>query len=305
MGEAALSDVALTWQRWGGYFAYCLTESGIKGGNMTTPDTDMQLPPPRRRHSPEEHMKMSRRFVALGRRELAQGRRLQASEKAWGATAHAVKALGIQRGWNHRGHGYMYDIVSQIREEWERPDLVDRFNPGESHHRNYYNNDKYAADLRRASDVGEQRVNARDLARPAEARSFKVAGAEDPSRRKNLTGKRYPLGAVSPNGFIDERRRWKYPQSRPQGGKNGNRSGNSGNGPQITQRNPHRPPAAGGQSNPSPGSPANIRPRSGQDSPTTGPSDSVRAGNARGRNRRRRGKGNRGDQAPEVNIRLG
>ena len=65
---------------------------------MTTPDTDMQLPPPRRRHSPEEHMKMSRRFVALGRMELAQGRRRPASEKAWGATAHAVKALGIPRG---------------------------------------------------------------------------------------------------------------------------------------------------------------------------------------------------------------
>lgn len=181
----------------------------------------MQLPPPRRRHSPEEHMKMSRRFVALGRMELAQGRRLQASEKAWGATAHAVKALGIQRGWNHRGHGYMYDIVSQIREEWERPDLVDRFNQVESHHRNYYNNDKYAADIRRTLDVVEQRVKDRDLARPAEARPFEVAEGEDPSRRKNLTGKLYPLGAVSANGFIDARRRWKYPQSRPQGEKAG------------------------------------------------------------------------------------
>ena len=216
MGEAALSDVALAWQRWGGYFA------------------------------------------------------------------------------------------SQIRAEGERPALVDRFNPGESHHRNYYNNDKYAADLRRASAVVAQRVKDLDLARPAEARPFEVVEGEDPSRRKNLTGKLYPLGVVSANGFIDARRRWKYPQSRPQGEKNGNGSGNGGNGPPITQRNPQRPPAAGGQSNPSPGSPANLRPRSGNASPTTGPSDSGRAGHARGRNRRRRrGKGNRGDQAPEVNIRLG
>lgn len=273
---------------------------------MTTPDTDMQLPPPRRRHSPEEHMKMSRRFVALGRMELAQGRRLQASEKAWGATAHAVKALGIQRGWNHRGHGYMYDIVSQVREEWERPDLVDRFNQVESHHRNYYNNDKYAADIRRTLDVVEHLVKDRDLARQAEARSFKVEGEEDQSRRKNLTEKLFPIGAVSPNGFIDERRRWKYPQSHPQGEKNGNGKDNGGNGQRIVQRNPHRPPATGGQSNPSSGSPANIRPRSGQDSPPTGSADSGRTGHARGRNRRRRrGKGNRGDQAPEVNIRLG
>ena len=195
--------------------------------------------------------------------------------------------------------------MAQIREEGERPAWVDRFNPGESHHRNYYNNAKYAADLRRALDVVAQRVKDRDLALPAEARSFAVAAAEDPSRRKNLTGKLFPIGAGSPNGFIDARRRWKYPQSRPPGGKNGNGSGNRGNGPQITQRNPQGPAAAGGQSNSSPGSPANLRPRSGQDSPTTGPSDSGRTGHARGRNRRRRGKGNRGDQAPEVNIRLG
>ena len=268
---------------------------------MTTPDTDMQLPPPRRRHSPEEHMKMSRRFVVLGRMELAQGRRLQASEKAWGATAHAVKALGIQRGWNHRGHGYMYDIVSQVREEWERPDLVDRFNQVESHHRNYYNNDKYAADIRRTLDVVEHLVNDLDLVRQAEARSFKVEGEEDQSRLKNLTGKLFPIGEVSVNGFIDERRRWKYPQSHPQGEKNGNGKDNGGNGQRIVRRNPQGPPAAGGQSNPSPGATANIRPRSGQDSPPSG-----RAGHARRRDRRRgRGKGNRGNQAPEVNIRLG
>ena len=75
--------------------------------------------------------------------------------------------------------------------------------PGESHHRNYYNNAKYAADLRRASDVVAQRVKDRDLALPAEARSFAVAAAEAPSRRKNLTGKLYPIGAGSPNGFIE------------------------------------------------------------------------------------------------------
>ena len=178
---------------------------------------------------------------------------------------------------------------------------MDRFNQVESHHRNYYNNDKYAADIRRTLGVVEHLVNDLDLVRQAEARSFAVAAAEAPSRRKNLTGKLFPIGAGSPNGFIDERRRWKYPQSRPQGGKNGNGSGNRGNGPQIAQRNPQGPAAAGGQSNSSPGSPANLRPRSGQDSPPSG-----RAGHARRRDRRRgRGKGNRGDKSPEVNIRLG
>ena len=267
---------------------------------MTTPDTELRLPPPRRRRSPEEHMKMARRFVALSRIELAQGRRRQAQEKAWRATAHAVKAIGIPRGWNHRGHGYKYDIVSQIRAEWERPDLVERFNQVESHHPNYCNYDKYAADIRLTIDIVEQLVNDLDLIRQGEARSFKVAAAEDQSRLKNLTGKLFPIGAVSANGFIDARRRWKYPPSRTQGEKNG--KDNGGKGPRLAPRKPDPLPEGGGLSNPSPGSVANIRTRSGQDSPPSG-----RSGNARRRNRRRwnRGKGNRGDQSPKVNIRLG
>lgn len=115
--------------------------------------------------------------------------------------------------------------------------------PGESHRRNYYNNDKYAADLRRASDVVAQRVKDRDLARPAEAWSFEVAAAEDPSRRKNLTGKLFPIGAGSPNGFIDARRRWKYPQSHPPGEKNGNGSGNRR---ERAADNAAQPPGPGG-----------------------------------------------------------
>lgn len=47
----------------------------------------------------------------------------------------------------------MYDIVSQVGDERGRPDFVQQFNAVASHHRNFYNNDKYAEDIRRTIDT--------------------------------------------------------------------------------------------------------------------------------------------------------
>ena len=49
----------------------------------------------------DDHIAISRRFIDHARDELDRGNRLQASEKIWGAAAHALKAIAIQRGWNH------------------------------------------------------------------------------------------------------------------------------------------------------------------------------------------------------------
>ena len=62
---------------------------------MATPKVSLKLPPPNDDHSPDDHMKMSRRFIRLARIELGQGRRLQASEKAWGGPRPS--------GQSHRG----------------------------------------------------------------------------------------------------------------------------------------------------------------------------------------------------------
>ena len=51
---------------------------------MTAPKVSLKLPPPNNYHSPDDPMKMSRRFIRLARIELGQERRMQASEKAWG-----------------------------------------------------------------------------------------------------------------------------------------------------------------------------------------------------------------------------
>ena len=56
-----------------------------------------QLPEPGE-SSIEDHVQLSRWFLEHARIEIANGNRLQASEKIWGAAAHALKAIAIQRG---------------------------------------------------------------------------------------------------------------------------------------------------------------------------------------------------------------
>lgn len=52
----------------------------------------------------EDHAVHSERLIRHAWEQLEQGDRLQASEKAWGATAHALKAIAARRGWRNRAH---------------------------------------------------------------------------------------------------------------------------------------------------------------------------------------------------------
>ena len=176
---------------------------------MATPKVSLKLPPPNDHHSPDDHMKMSRRFIQLARIELGQGRRRQASEKAWGGLAQAAKAIGAQRGWKHRSHGLMYDIVTQVGAERGRPDFVQQFNAVESHHCNFYNTYKYAEDIRRTIDTVARLVDALDQIRQAEELPYKVVTPDAQTRLHKLTGKRPRIGEESPNGFVVERFRWR------------------------------------------------------------------------------------------------
>ncbi len=71
--------------------------------------------------------------------QLAKGDRLQASEKAWGAVAHQLKAIAIQRGWEYETHQQVYAIIKRIAGETDDPVLVrDLFSTANGLHRNYY-----------------------------------------------------------------------------------------------------------------------------------------------------------------------
>ena len=57
--------------------------------------------------SDEDRRQISRHLIIHAREELAQGSRLQAGEKAWGAVVQPFKAIADQRGWRHQSQsGY-------------------------------------------------------------------------------------------------------------------------------------------------------------------------------------------------------
>ena len=84
-----------------------------------------------------EHMRMSETFMRQAHEEFAQGDRVQASEKAWGAAAHAVKAVAEHRGAKHNGHADLFDVVHALDPERMRG-LHVLFVTASSLHSNFY-----------------------------------------------------------------------------------------------------------------------------------------------------------------------
>ena len=100
----------------------------------------------------EDHVEMGRRFLEQAGIELDKGDRLQASEKIWGAVAHSLKAIGIQRGWVHDSHANVIAIGEHLAREFERDDFYDYVSVAESMHVNFYENLSEEDGVRRALD---------------------------------------------------------------------------------------------------------------------------------------------------------
>ena len=72
----------------------------------------------------------ARFLLSQARAELAAGDVRQASEKGWGAAAQIVKAVAHSRGWQHRGHILMFDVVDDLRVETGDADIQRLFRRG-------------------------------------------------------------------------------------------------------------------------------------------------------------------------------
>ena len=66
------------------------------------------------------------------------GDRVQASEKAAGAVAHAIKAIGEDRQWRHGSHNLRREIVNLVADECQRPDLKYLQRAADDLHANFY-----------------------------------------------------------------------------------------------------------------------------------------------------------------------
>ena len=86
----------------------------------------------------EEYRQTGQRYIRQADAEFEKGDFLQASEKAWKATAQYVKALSVLRGLDHMDHRDLRYANSRIADEAERSDIRRLFNTAESLHANSY-----------------------------------------------------------------------------------------------------------------------------------------------------------------------
>ena len=160
-----------------------------------------QLPPPGSA-SPEDRMAISRTFIQHAREELEQGSRLQASEKAWGAMAQALKAIAQVRGWKHRGHDNILDIGHQIGMEYNYSIVIVATDMANSLHRNFYENNDNAAVIEETIITIEDALPDLEDARLTPPRPYTIAHRSDRNRLRRLTGNPdLQIGDTSPVGF--------------------------------------------------------------------------------------------------------
>ena len=86
----------------------------------------------------ETHLEVSRNFLVHAREQLALGDSLQASEKGWGAAAHAVKALAQRRGWRHNSHRDLFVVSSRLTAATGRLEIAELFSVANALHQNFY-----------------------------------------------------------------------------------------------------------------------------------------------------------------------
>lgn len=87
----------------------------------------------------QDHAQTARDFLAASDREFAAGDILQASEKLWGAAAHAITAAAKQRGLNHGTHRTMINAARRIADERDDERLRSGILAAQHFHSNFYN----------------------------------------------------------------------------------------------------------------------------------------------------------------------
>ena len=97
---------------------------------------------------PERYEEISRHLLQQAQEELDKGDILQASDKVWGATAHAIKGVCQRMGWNHHAHNHLRAAANYIASELVRDDLRLAFGYLEALHINYYEHQREVGEIR-------------------------------------------------------------------------------------------------------------------------------------------------------------
>lgn len=104
----------------------------------------------------EAHYVHSQRLILHAEERLAEGDRLQASEKAWGAVAHYFKHLAAQRGWRYVTHADAFRISDRLAAELGDSSIKTLFSIANSMHGNFYQDQKSLDHI--AQEIDEVKV---------------------------------------------------------------------------------------------------------------------------------------------------
>ena len=72
----------------------------------------------------EYHAERSWHFLELVDDEVERGELEEASNKLWGAAAHAIKAVAESRGWVHGSHRNLEEVVMRLVDDEGAPPIL-------------------------------------------------------------------------------------------------------------------------------------------------------------------------------------
>ena len=114
----------------------------------------------------QEHAQTALEFLEKADRHFAEGDQLQASEKLWGAAAHAVIAIALEREWPHTSHPALRRAADRLAAEHNDPIIAYGFGLAEKYHIDFYHlaltEGEWLADRPRVRDLVTRILALRD-----------------------------------------------------------------------------------------------------------------------------------------------
>ena len=86
----------------------------------------------------QEHAQTALDFLEKADRHFAEDDQIQASEKLWGAAAHAVMAVAAERGWAGSSHRDLKNAADRLAQEHGDPLIAAEFSTARQYHRDFY-----------------------------------------------------------------------------------------------------------------------------------------------------------------------
>ena len=127
---------------------------------------------------------ISRELLAKSRRELDAGDLLQASNKAWGAAAFALKAVAEKRRWFNEADWKLRRVAIVLSDEAADPAILGHYDTCRDAHFNFYRHLYQATDVRRAIAAAEYIIaRANPTLAPSYTPPFVSAEVEEMKRR--------------------------------------------------------------------------------------------------------------------------